>query len=247
MVTQPTTPANPYRPAPGVLADSLVALAGTPDDASQVRSCLVTIAQLTAERVAAASYASVTVLQGEAYTTVATSSEMAVAVDLAQYADDDGPCLRALETGVPVGVQHIATTMTWPGFRETAFKLGLRASLSVPLFAGSGAPIAALNIYGHDPDAMAPLTARVWSVYDPEQRPVADPGGQPLDPGGAELVSGLAGAFEVRARIQQAAGVVMAREHNTSREAYLTLRMRAAASGASLIDTAAAVLAEQVR
>ena len=51
--------------------------------------------------------------------------------------------------------------MTWPGFREAATAMGLHASLSIPLFAGSGAPIAALNLYSHDLLAMAPLNAWV--------------------------------------------------------------------------------------
>ncbi len=37
--------------------------------------------------------------------------------------------------------------MRWPGFRDTAYRLGLHTSLSIPLFAGRGEPIAALNLY----------------------------------------------------------------------------------------------------
>ena len=57
--------------------------------------------------------------------------------------------------------------MAWPGFRDTAWRLGLRASLSIPLFAASGTPIAALNLYAHDAEPMAALTRRVWGSTTP--------------------------------------------------------------------------------
>ncbi len=39
--------------------------------------------------------------------------------------------------------------------------MGLQASLSVPLFAARGVDIAALNLYGRDAHAMAPLITRI--------------------------------------------------------------------------------------
>src|SRR5215212_3921596 len=142
-VTTPKPPTNPDR-IPGPLTRSLIVLAGIPDDASNVDQQLVLIAQLAADRVAAVDYASVTAVREDAYTTVAASSELAVAVDDAQYTEQAGPCLEPLHTGTPAPVPDIAATMAWPGFRDQAFTMGLRASLSVPLFAGSGEPVAVL-------------------------------------------------------------------------------------------------------
>ncbi|WP_250036727.1 GAF and ANTAR domain-containing protein [Paractinoplanes maris] len=226
-----------------LLARALVTLAGTPDDYSGLEGQLITIAQLTAQRVAAVSYASVTAQRDGAYTTVAASNDIATAVDEAQYAEGAGPCLEAMETARPLSVPDIAATMRWPGFRDTAYRLGLHTSLSVPLFAGRGEPVAALNLYGHDTAAMAALTAAVWAAYD-DAAPVG-PDHADLDPGGRELVDGLAGAFRVRATIQQAIGATIARHHSTPGGAYAMLRLRAADTGASLPDVAGAVLGEQ--
>jgi hypothetical protein len=59
-------------------------------------------------------------------------------------------------------VKNIDATMAWPGFREAAARMGLHASLSIPLFAGSGATIAALNLQPrrrhHDPADGSGLT-----------------------------------------------------------------------------------------
>ena len=225
------------------LADALVTLASTPDDHSGVEDQLVTIAQLTAQRVAAVSYASVTARREGAYSTVAASNDIAVAVDQAQYAEQAGPCLEIFETARPLFVPDVAATMRWPGFRDTAYRLGLHTSLSVPLFAGRGEPVAALNLYGHDGTTMAVLTAAVWAAYD-DTAP-AGPMTAGLDPGGTELVEGLTGAFQVRALIQQAIGIVIAEQHSTPGGAYATLRLRAADSEASLLDVANAVIGDR--
>jgi hypothetical protein len=222
------------------LDDTLVTLAGTPDDHSGVEGQLIAIAQLSAARIAAVSYASVTARREGAYATVAASNDIAVAVDEAQYADQAGPCLEALATAKPLAVPDIAVTMRWPGFRDAAYRLGLHTSLSIPLFAGRGAPIAALNLYGRDPATMTALTAAVWATYDEAAPTGLDLPG--LDPGGAELVAGLTGAFAVRATIQQAIGIIIAAEHTTPDRAYAILRLRAAEAESSLLDSAQEVI-----
>jgi hypothetical protein len=190
----------------------------------------VTIAQLSADLIAPVAYASITAYRDDAVTTVATSSEIALAVDQAQYDSQAGPCLDALDTASPIAVPNVAATMLWPGFRDSAYRLGVSASLSIPLFAGRGTAAAALNLYGRDPNSLAPLTAAVCAAYHPHGPGTSTRDG--LDHGGEALVAGLAAAFAVRARIQQAIGVVMAATHRTADAAYLILRLRAAETGA---------------
>ncbi|MEU4621917.1 hypothetical protein AB0G04_18330 [Actinoplanes sp. NPDC023801] len=129
-------PDVPDRPtAPASFAGTLVALAATADDASIVDVHLTHIARLAPDTLAAVDYASITAWRGQGYTTVAASSELASAVDQAQYTDEAGPCLHSLRTAAPVGVPDIAATMSWPGFYRAAHGLGLHTSLSIPLFA----------------------------------------------------------------------------------------------------------------
>jgi hypothetical protein len=47
-------------------------------------------------------------------------------------------------------VPDIATTVAAAGFRAAALRLGLQATLSVPLFAGRGVDVAALNLYSRE-------------------------------------------------------------------------------------------------
>ena len=244
MVTrsQPPEPVTP--PGRRGLTESLIELAGTADDDSTVNTQLVTITQLTADQLDAVAFASVTRQEESGYSTVAVSSELARAVDEAQYADNAGPCLDALDGGSPTSVPVIDSTMIWPRFRDVAYQLGLRSSLSIPLFAGRGLPVAALNLYGHDPAAMAPLSAAVLAAYDdaPEGR---TPGPrEDLCPGARELIAGLAGAFAIRATIQQAIGMIIADRRTSADLAYAQLRSEAASTTTSLIGAATSVVAE---
>lgn len=224
----------------GPLRDRIVTLAGRADDSPDIAADLVDIAALSADRVAAVSYASVTSRYEGAYSTVAASSELANDVDQAQYADRAGPCLAALDGNSPVAVPDIAATMTWRGFREVAFRLGLRSSLSIPLFAGRGTTVATLNLYAHDPQATKVLAKAVWSVYEADIPPDRYFG--ELDTGGNELAAGLAAAFAVRASIQQAIGILMSTIGCTLDHAFMALCVRAAETEVTLPELAAQVL-----
>jgi hypothetical protein len=174
------------------------------------------------------------------YVTVAASSAIAEAVDQAQYDEAAGPCLDALDSGRPASVPEMSTTMKWPGFRTAALNLGLHASLSIPLFAGRGVPIAALNLYGRHPDAMRNLTAAVLGTFGVEH---ARRGSwDDLDTGGGELVAGLTGAMAVRAVLQQAIGVVIALTGSDPDEAYDRLCRHAADRDVALTDAAADII-----
>ena len=120
MTTWSQQPPIPRPQAPSPLTACLTALAGTPDDASWIMCQLVTIAQLSADLITPVAYASVTAYRGDTVATVATSSKVVLAVDQAQYADQAGPCLDALDTATPVAVPDVAPTMRWPGFRDSA-------------------------------------------------------------------------------------------------------------------------------
>jgi hypothetical protein len=241
-----STSPHPERVSPrrrGLLAENIVALAETPDHAPNVGRRLTAIAALAVDRVAAAGYASITTLHGREYTTVAASSDIALAVDEAQFADRAGPCLQALGTGEPVGVPDIAATMDWPGFHQVAPALGLRASISVPLYNGRGTTIAVLNLYGRDDAVMRPLIAGVADLYAASRGLDLDTGSPPVtDPGAEELLAGYAGALAVRATIQLAIDILAGSTGGHADDAYTELCARAAQNGTSLSVAAAGVL-----
>jgi hypothetical protein len=230
-------------PARGALTTAMTTLAGTPDHASSLNRQMVTIARLTADRVAAADYASITALQGKAYITVAVSDDLIRAVDESQYADDAGPCLDALQSGAPVGVPDIDLTVQWPGFHEAAPGMGLQASVSVPLHAGRGDAIAVLNVYGHDRAAMAPLIAGICAVHGlSAEQDVNDALMAGLDPGGRELVTGYAESLSIRAGIRLAIEIIKTSSRCSTQDAYLSLCVRAGEAGTDLAAAATTLI-----
>lgn len=229
----------------GLLQGRLVALAATPDDNSQVGTELIIVTEVAAKVIAPVDHASVTVRFQDAYATVAASSDVAVALDRAQYADQAGPCLEALDADYPAAVPDIAATLTWPGFRDAAAGFGLRSSLSIPLFAGSGRTIASLNLYSHELGTMATLTSAVWAVYYPEASEEFDHAA--LDPGGRELTAGLFSALALRNLIQRAITLIMVATERSAEYAYMSLRTQAAEAGISLIDAATRMIEEPDR
>ncbi|HWS36766.1 MAG TPA: hypothetical protein VN408_29005 [Actinoplanes sp.] len=199
----------------GPLAQALVALAGTPDDVPDIGERLDRVAQLAADRIGGIHYAAVATRHDDDCCTVATGGDLEQAI-----------------TGVPAG----ATTMAWPGFRETAAAMGL-GMVSVPLFTGSGAAPASLDLYGRDATAMAPLAAGICAANDPALEWPAE-SGTGLGSGAGELVAGFAEALSVRAGIQLALAML----GGDPGTAYLTLRLRAADRDLSLPDAADAVI-----
>jgi hypothetical protein len=140
--------------------------------------------------------------------------------------------------------------MIWPGFKAVATELGVQASLSIPLFAGSGEPVDALNLYARDGDALAPLSSSLLTLFDfynndqPSVINEADIIRLHDDAGSTEFLAGIAEAFAIQHRIHIAIGVLMQRENLTAEHAYVALREQAGATGNTLLETATEVAAK---
>jgi GAF domain-containing protein len=76
-------------------------------------------------------------------------------VDERQYVADDGPCLRAMRTGVTVAMTLEQVRGWWPQLAATADQVGVRSFLAVPLPAG-GRAVGAMNLYSADIEVPEP-------------------------------------------------------------------------------------------
>ncbi|WP_433790798.1 STAS domain-containing protein [Actinoplanes sp. CA-252034] len=214
-----------------------MSLAEMPDGDAAVDTLLTRIAASAADMLAGVDYASITAWRGAGYITVAASSDLVRAVDDAQYGEGGGPCVLAEQTAVPVTVPDIAATMSWPGFHRQATALGLRASVSVPLFAGGGTPTAVLNLYGRAPAPLVALAAGVRGAFAVEGIP-ADGFGRAGDAGTRRFLIGLGLALQRRVTIQRAVGAVMAHDGCDAVQAHQVLQERITVTG-ELLSTAA--------
>jgi hypothetical protein len=101
---------------------------------------------------------SVTETAPHGFRTPAASSDVAMALDLAQYRADDGPCVAACRDGRVHSIVVMADEAAYTGFTAAALAHDVRSSLSLPL-TGTSRP-SALNLYAASTSAFESKHAR---------------------------------------------------------------------------------------
>lgn len=154
----------------------------------------------------------------------ATSDERVHAVEQAQMASGEGPCITAWATGTPVQVDEDDLARRFPQFHEAAAALGLTTVRSFPLVL-HGAPIGSMNYFWTRPvrgngtiDEAAALLADLAAGYVATRREQDD---------SSVLVGNLRGALESRVAVEQAKGYVAGRTGMGLDDAFDALRRRA--------------------
>ena len=140
-------------------------------------------------------------------------------VDEYQYAQHDGPCLRAMTTDRTVHMTLEQVKATWPQL-AAALKPPV-STRSWPPLRIADRPVGSLNLYSAglgdvDPDLLTVLTEYL-------SRGLTDYAEQQPAPTGESLRAALVG----RAMVEQAVGVLMASRHLRSGEARDLLRLLA--------------------
>jgi GAF domain-containing protein len=224
---------------------------GTLDDVAELlveeRSLdglLTHILDLTSRSISSAAAVSVTVVDDDGdYVTAASTDDRADAADAIQYGLAEGPCIDALESGREHHLLHLEEETRWPRFVEQALDLGFDGVLSVPL-STAGGTIGALNLFVEEPEVLSDEDIEL------AQR-IAGPAATTLANAGAyrrvsRLADQLQEALESRAIIEQAKGVLMARQGCDADEAFGILRRLSQSSNRKLRQIAAEVVAHTV-
>jgi hypothetical protein len=135
--------ANPHAPDPERVARVATAFADPSGSDSERALC---VSSATAAGVDGAGV--VLILHGRALGPVCSSDAVVAAVEELQYSLNEGPCLDAFRTQVPVLIPDLAAdaTVPWSGYREGALAVGVRAAFGFPILVGSVC-IGALNLY----------------------------------------------------------------------------------------------------
>ncbi|WP_432080119.1 GAF and ANTAR domain-containing protein [Streptomyces sp. WAC 04229] len=105
-------------------------------------------------QVPGAAACSITVRRSDRLMTLAGSAGLPSGLDLRQYENGSGPCVDAAETESPRYAADLATETRWPAYTQYALATGVRCVLALPL-AVEGETGAALNLYGLEPDSLA--------------------------------------------------------------------------------------------
>jgi GAF domain-containing protein len=171
---------------------------------------------------------------------VAASTEQVRLLELFQLQTDQGPCLEAFTTGVPVTVDDLAAeTARWPEFAPAAARHGFTAVHAMPMRLRETV-IGALNLFttdrildaaGQDTgQAMADIaTIGILSQRSGAQRDL--------------LAEQLQTALNTRILIEQAKGMLAERHQISMELAFTALRRQARGTSTKLTDIATAIIA----
>lgn len=229
-----------HEPLPGALE----ALTGFVAGRQTLQETLLAVAELGCTAVDA-DMAGLTLLDlDRGPITAVCTAEEAFALDKAQYAVDDGPCLDAYRRQVVNRLGQIPDDPRWPSFAEAAAEQGVRSSLSVPLIvAGEG--IGALNFYDHRAEHFAPEDEEAGLLFAGQAAVVASIASAYWEQ--ADAAAGMRQAMASRAVIEQAKGVIMASMGCDSDAAFAVLRQQSQAENRKLREIAQELVDRQQR
>ena len=171
--------------------------------------------------------------------TVACSDQVAARVDEVQYELDDGPCLHAMRDGHVVRIEDTTEKARWPEFEAQAASHGIRSCLALPLNA-DGKPVGALNLYSRQASAFGIAEARRAENFAENASGALSLAMRLASH--AALIEQLRSSLTSRTVIDQALGIIMAREQCNQARAFAILRSASQNSNVKLRDIASAVV-----
>jgi hypothetical protein len=191
------------------------------------------------QQVPGADACSVTVRRADRLMTLAGSTGLPSGLDLRQYENGSGPCVDAAETDSAQYSPDLASETRWPPYTEYALAAGVRCVLALPL-AVEGETGAALNLYGTQPDSLAQGLDAAGAFAERAAEAVNE---------ALRIERERASAADVRTAllsrsvIDQAVGMLMARERIDAHRAMERLRRVSQDRNVKLRDLCAQVVA----
>jgi GAF domain-containing protein len=182
--------------------------------------------------------ASVTLIVGDTAETAAFTGDLAMALDERQYAAGDAPCLAAATNRAIYLIQDTSTDDRWPSLCEAASKLGVRSTLSVGIpvqevVAGLNLYSAEIGVFDEDAVTLADTFANYAAVALANAY---------LYSTTAALAKQMSAAMESRAVIEQAKGILMARQNISADDAFALLSRASQTSNRKLREIAAGIV-----
>ena len=179
-------------------------------------------------------------LAGPELRVVAFTSEAVRIVELFELQAEEGPCLDSYRTGLPIVNQDLAEVgLRWPRFAPVALDAGFRSVHAIPMRL-RGDIIGALNLFRTENAEMresdlvaAQALADVATIAILHHRAARE----------AKLVNEQLGhALESRIVIEQAKGILAARQGMEMTQAFARLRNHARRNNLRLVDVARSVV-----
>lgn len=180
------------------------------------------VAELAKASIPGADEVSITLIDGDKPSTVAFTGDLAVQLDERQYEDGFGPCMDAARTGGTLALLDLEVEERYTGFVGAARRAGVTGTLSVGMPV-PGRVVGGLNIYrlgdgrggAGQLDQDSVQVAELFAGYAAVALANAE-----LLQSTQRLAQQMREAMTSRATIEQAKGVLVAREGCTPEEAF---------------------------
>jgi GAF domain-containing protein len=209
-------------------------------DDADLSDALRRVAESGAGLMANCTSASVTLIEHGRAVTVGSTSGMAQALDDAQYAAGDGPCLTAAREGMVVRLDDIAADGRWLSYAQRALEQGVRSSLSTPLDLAGDNTWGGFNAYSAVPAGFSDEDEQLCRAFAIQASIIVS--NVQAYWASLELSNHLSRAMESRAVIEQAKGVLMANHHVDADRAFDLLVERSQAENRKLREVAGDVV-----
>jgi GAF domain-containing protein len=213
-------------------------------DTDTLHGFLQALAETALDQTGTANGCGITLEREKRPLTVASSGSSAMALDEAQYGQDDGPCLSALRSGKEVSVEDMLSEERWGPYPAYAVAAGARSSLSLPIAAHSHTA-GALNLYAPTPHAFTGIDLTALRSLSDQATGAIALAQRFAD--AREFADDLQAALRSRAVIDQATGVIMGQQRCTAEEAFQTLRTASQHRNIKLRDLCAELITNLTR
>jgi GAF domain-containing protein len=209
-------------------------------DGESLEERLRRVVELAVRTIPACDAAGITLVTGPRPRTAAYTNARTHAIDQAQYDLGDGPCLDAIRRRTVNRVNVDEAAERWPAFAKAAQAEGIRSFLAAALLVHTE-PLGALNLYSKQTDGFDALDEAFISVFSTQA--AASVANSLRYTEISALARQLEEALGSRAVIEQAKGVLMAREGIDADEAFDLLRRQSQHRNVKLREVAHDVVA----
>ena len=189
-------------------------------EAKSAPDTMEAVTAVAVDRIDRVSAASITLLRGDRFTTMAATDDLARRADALQYALQSGPCVDAVVDGTLFVTGDIAVDPRWPEFGPRVHaELGICSMLAYRLSLEVDGTLGGLNLYSTRPDAFGDEAVAVGFL-------LAAHGALAVNAAlNRERAEQLQQALESNRDIGVALGVLMAERKVTRERAFDLLRL----------------------
>ena len=223
---------------------TVVALLGIRLDQGPLEQVLQRLVTIARDALPGADEVSTTLVRGDRGWTAAYTGQLALDADEMQYERGYGPCMDAGRTGTTLLIDDAREETRWPDYTAHVVERGVLSSLSVPLPMQTDV-IGALNCYSRSPSAFPPEANEIAQELAGHVAVAVANAVAYTD--ATTLARQMRAALDTRAVIDQAMGVIMARNRCDADAAFATLTRASQNRNIKLRDIARGIIAEVSR